>query len=132
MLCHNNHAERPFAVLRAIWKSYPSLSLQNLGWLSHSLANGTHRPAYTYGILKGGDGNHSHEAGIALTAHPNLKRAVNIVCSVRRKTIGAMTQMLRAAQTSDREEQVATRKRKAHEKYLKISSSQIIQSAKGR
>ena len=119
MLCHNNHAERPFAVLRAIWKSYPSLSLQNLGWLSHSLANGTHRPAHTYGILKDGDGHHSREAGIALTAHPNLKRAVNVVCSVRRKTIGAVTQMVRAAQASDREEQVATRKRKAHEKYLK-------------
>ncbi len=47
MLAHNNYAERPFAVLRAVWKMYPSLSLKNLGWLSHSLANGTHRPAQT-------------------------------------------------------------------------------------
>ncbi len=86
----NNHAERPFADLTAIWKTYPALSLHNLGWLSHSLANGAHRTAYTYGIKKDGDGtsNHCHEAGIALTAHPNLKRAVNVVCSVRRKTIG--------------------------------------------
>ena len=119
MLCHNNHAERPFAVLRGIWKTYPSLSLQNLGWLAHSLANGTHRPAHTYGTKKDSNGDHCFKAGIALTAHPTLKRAVNIVCSVKRKTIGAVTQLVRAAQASDKEEQGATRKRKAREKYLK-------------
>jgi hypothetical protein len=26
MVCHNNHAERPFAVLKAFAKMYPSLS----------------------------------------------------------------------------------------------------------
>ncbi len=113
MLCHNNHAEQPFAVLRGIWKTYPALSLQNLGWLSHSLANGTHCPAHTYRTKKDADVNHCHEAGIALTAHPNLKRAVNIVSSVIRNTIGAVTQIVRAAQaSSDRKEQVATRKRR--------------------
>jgi hypothetical protein len=45
MLSHNNHAERPFAVLRSFAKTYPALSLRNLAWLSHSLVNGTHRPA---------------------------------------------------------------------------------------
>ncbi len=52
MLSHNNHAERPFAVLRAFAKMYPALSLRNLAWLAHSLVNGTHRPARTFGIAK--------------------------------------------------------------------------------
>jgi hypothetical protein len=119
MLSHNNFAERPFAVLRAIWKMYPALSLKNLGWLSHSLANGAHRPAQTYGVTKDKEGNFCQKAGIALTAHPELKRAVNVVCSVRRKTIGAVTRIVREAQILDSEEQKETRKRRAREKYEK-------------
>jgi hypothetical protein len=30
MLCHNNNAERPFAVLRQYQRMYPSISLKNL------------------------------------------------------------------------------------------------------
>jgi hypothetical protein len=120
MLSHNNYAERPFAVLRAVWKMYPSLSLKNLGWLSHSLANGTHRPAQTYGVSRDGDGNHCHKPGIAITAHPDLKRAVSVVCSVRRKLIGSVTIIVRAAQVSDSKEQKATRKLRAREKHLHL------------
>jgi hypothetical protein len=47
MVCHNNHAERPFAVLKALAQLYPSLSLRNLSRLVHSLVNGTHRCAVT-------------------------------------------------------------------------------------
>jgi hypothetical protein len=84
MLCHNNHAERPFAVLRAFAKMYPALSLRNLAWLCHhSLVNGTHRPARTFGTDKDKHGNNLHVAEIAVMAHKNLKRAVNAVCSVR-------------------------------------------------
>ena len=39
MVCHNNHAERPFAVLKALAQMYPSLSLRNLSRLVHSLVN---------------------------------------------------------------------------------------------
>ena len=60
MLSHNNHAERPFAVMRSFAKSYPALSLRNLAWLSHSLVNGTHRPARTFGSTKDKHGNHMH------------------------------------------------------------------------
>ena len=57
MMSHNNFAERPFAVLKAFAKTYPALSLRNLAWLSHSLVNGTHRPASTFGQTKDRDGN---------------------------------------------------------------------------
>jgi hypothetical protein len=117
MLCHNNHAERPFAVLRVFAKIYPALSLRNLAWLCHSLDNGTHRPARIYGTDKDKHGNNLHEAGIAVTAHRNLKRAVNAVCSVRRKRVGVVTRLVRTAQDEDRVEQVATRKQKAADKH---------------
>ena len=74
MMSHNNFAERPFAVLKAFAKMYPALSLRNLAWLSHSLVNGTHRPSRTFGKFKDRDGNHNRDAGIALTAHPALKK----------------------------------------------------------
>ena len=130
MLSHNNHAERPFAVLRSFAKSYPALSLRNLAWLSHSLVNGTHRPARTFGTTEDKHGNHMHEAGIAVTAHPHLKRAVNAVCSVRRKNIGEVTLMVRAAQNEDKVEQIATRKRKAAEKHANNLRLKACKAAK--
>lgn len=130
MMSHNNYAERPFAVLKAFAKTYPALSLRNLAWLSHSLVNGTHRPAQTFGTMKEREGIQSREAGIALTAHPDLKAAVNIICSVRRKTVGVVTQLVRAAQNEDREEQHATRKRKAEEKEANNIRLKSIKAAK--
>jgi hypothetical protein len=117
MLCHNNHAERPFAVLRAFAKMFPALSLRNLAWLSHSLVNGTHRPAHTFGAAPKLNGSRSSLAGIALTAHPSLRQAVNVVCSVRRRKVGAVTNIIRQAQIDDKTEQIETRKRKAIEHY---------------
>jgi hypothetical protein len=76
MECHNNHAERPFAVLRAYKHLYPSLSRANLAKLSQSLVNGTHRPAGN-GLV----------AGIALTAGPRLRSCIGQLCSVRRKKV---------------------------------------------
>ena len=76
MLCHNNHAERPFAVLRQYKHLYPSLSLTNLSKLSQSLVNGTHRPAVKVVM-----------AGIALTADPRLRSCIGQLCSVRRKKV---------------------------------------------
>jgi hypothetical protein len=130
MLCHNNHAERPFAVLRAFAKMYPALSLRNLAWLCHSLVNGTHRPARTFGTDKDKHGNNLHVAGIAVTAHKNLKRAVNVVCSVRRKKVGTVTRLVRAAQDADKVEQVETRKRKAAEKHANTLRLKAVKAAR--
>ena len=76
MLCHNNAAERPFAVLRQYKRLYPSISIQNLAKLTHSLVNGTHRP-----------GSPEWKAGIALTADPRLRNAIGKLCSVKRKKV---------------------------------------------
>ncbi len=76
MLCHNNHAERPFAVLRQYKHLYPSMSIPNLSKLSQSLVNGTHRPA--------GNG---FDAGVALTADPRLRECIGLLCCVRRRKV---------------------------------------------
>jgi hypothetical protein len=130
MLSHNNNAERPFAVLRAFAKMYPALSLKNLAWLSHSLVNGTHRPARTFGVATNLPGTNTQKAGIALTAHPSLKRAVNVVCSVRRKNIGAVTAIIRQGQIEDKVEQIETRKRKAGEQFEARLRSKTAKAAR--
>jgi hypothetical protein len=76
MLSHNNGAERPFAIARAYKNLYPSLTLANLGKLSQSMANGTHRPRH-----KGS------AAGIAFTADPRLRNCVTLLCNVRRSQV---------------------------------------------
>ena len=73
MLCHNNHAERPFAVLRQYKHLYPSMHVANLSKVSQSLVNGTHRPGCN-GLL----------AGVALTADPRLRTSIGRLCSVKR------------------------------------------------
>ena len=106
MLCHNNNAERPFAVLRQYQRMYPSISLQNLSWLSTSLVNRTHAPA-----------DNGIAGGIALTADPILQFAIGSLCSVRRKTAGTITNYIRTVHATDRAEAVIARKRKACEKF---------------
>jgi hypothetical protein len=76
MLCHNNAAERPFAVLRQYKRLYSFLSIANLAKLTDSLDNGTHRP-----------GSSEFKAGVALTADPRLRNAIEMLCSVKRKTV---------------------------------------------
>ena len=76
MLSHNNGAERPFATLRVYKHLYPSLTLENLGKLSQSIVNGTHRPKHN-----------RLAAGIALTADPRLRTIIGLLCRVRRKTV---------------------------------------------
>jgi hypothetical protein len=39
--------------------------------------------------------------GIALTAHPILRQAVNALCSVRTKKSGAITNLVRTANKAD-------------------------------
>ncbi len=117
MLCHNNHAERPFAVLKAFAKMYPSLSLRNLSRLVHSLVNGTHRCAETFGARSSSKGITHRLPGIALTAHPDIRSAVNKLCSIRRKSLGAVTIIQRKAYVTDKKAQLSNRKRKADERF---------------
>ena len=117
MVCHNNYAERPFAVLKAYAKVFPSLSLSNLAHLVHSLVNGTHRCAEIFGTRKKSEGICPRLPGIALTAHPEVKAAVNKLCSVRRKTVGEVTRQHREAYRVDKYAQIMTRKRKTKEKF---------------
>jgi hypothetical protein len=102
MLCHNNNAERPFATMRAYHNIYPAMTLQNLSWLGHSLVNETHRPAHVFGRTSKKDLNNMIPPGIALTAHPILRLAVNELCSVRTRKSGAITNLVREGKQSRR------------------------------
>jgi hypothetical protein len=90
MLCHNNVAERPFAVLRQYKRMYPSFYIRNLAKLVYSIVSGTHRPAVD-GCLP----------GIALTCDATLRRCVSTLYQVRNKTIGKITEFLRSTQRAD-------------------------------
>jgi hypothetical protein len=130
MVSHNNYAERPFAVVKAFARMYPSLSLRNLSHLTHSLVNGTHRCADTFGRRNKGVPVTTRLAGIALTAHPALKSAVNKLCSVRRKSVGVVTLLVRAAQNMDKKAQVVHRKLSAKNKYNALIKQQATKAAK--
>ena len=106
LLCHNNHAERPFAVLRLYKRTYPSISLRNLSKLSLTIVSGTHRPADKGTI-----------AGAALSSDSRLRAIVGMLCGIRRKRVGLITAILRAAYTLDATDMIESRKRKAREKY---------------
>ena len=122
MVAHNNFAERPFAVVKALARMYPSLSLRNLSHLTHSIVNGTHRCADALSLESSAGTGSTRVAGIALTATPALRNAVNVVCSVRRKTIGSVTRLCREAHKVDAVAQVTHRKEKAVSKYNALTS----------
>jgi hypothetical protein len=135
MLCHNNNAERPFATMRAYNNLYPNnaerpfatmraynnlypaMTAQNLSWLSHSLVNGTHRPAHVFGRTSQKDIKNMIPPGIALTAHPVLRQAVNVLCSVRTRKSWAITNMVREAHKAEVIAKNALRKSKAKEDF---------------
>jgi hypothetical protein len=130
MVCHNNYAERPFAVVKALARMYPSLSLRDLSLLTHSLVNGTHRCAEIFGRRNGSLLGSTRQAGIALTAHPALRKAVNILCSVRRKSPGAVTKLCRDAHRLDTVAHIQNRKAKALAKYAALVQQQATKAAK--
>ena len=117
MVAHNNFAERPFAVVKAFARMYPSLSLQNLSHLTHSIVNGTHRCAEALSLENSAGPGATRLAGIALSASTALQKTVNAVCSVRRKSIGSVTRLCREAHKVDTTTQVTHRKEKAVTKY---------------
>ncbi len=130
MVSRNNFAERPFAVVKALARMYPSLSLQHLSQLTHSIVNSTHRCAETYGRRDESDIANTRLAGIALTAHPALRKAVNILCSVRRKSLSAVTRICRDAHALDTVAHITNRKQKAKAKYDALVQQQATKAAK--
>ncbi len=129
MVSHNNYAERPFAVAKALSRMYPSLSLQNLSQLTHSIMNGTHRCADTYGRRNAGDLGITRLPGIPLTAHPAPRQAVNCLCSVHRKSIGNVTRLCREAHKLDTIAHTTNRKQKALLKDNALVKQQATKAA---
>jgi hypothetical protein len=129
MVAHNNFVERPFAVVKAFARMYPSLSLQNLSHLTHSIVNGTHRCAEALSLENPAGPGSTRLAGIALTASTALRKAVNDVCSVRRKSIGSVTRLCREAHKMDTTAQVTHRKEKAVTKYKALIKQQATKAA---
>jgi hypothetical protein len=117
MFCHNNHAERPFAVARAFNRLYPALTLYNLSNLSHSMVNGTHRPEHIFGRTSVKDRTNMKPPGIALTADPVLRLTVNKLCSVRTRKVGSITSLVRIANKEAIKAKDTNRKRKAKEDF---------------
>ncbi len=130
MVSHNSYAERPFAVVKAFARMYPSPSLCNLSHFTHSIVNGTHRCADKFGGRSDSELTKTRLAGIALTANPALRKAVSTLCSVRRKSIGTVTRLCRDAHTNDAFAQVTHRKRKAITKYNALIKQQATKAAK--
>ncbi len=61
------------------------------------MVNGTHRPEHVFGRTSVKDRLNLKPPGIALTAHPVLRLAVNNVCSVRTRKVGSVTRIVREA-----------------------------------
>ena len=103
MVCHNNHAERTFAVIRSLLQRYPSMSLRTASVCAHARLNRNGRREnggehWTYGDS------------------PVLRAAVNELCSVRHKSVGKVTALLRQHHKDDSVAQRENRKRKQDEK----------------
>ena len=84
LIAHNNHAERPFAVIKLFDYCFPSMSFGNKASLSHARYNCTFKiPEPT----KKKVASTAPKLGAAIAAHPSLQRTVSRVCNVRRRKI---------------------------------------------
>ncbi len=94
LLCTNNAAERPFGVAKAYMKIYQTLSLRTLTAFSLSMCNGSHRPVESQGKQERTSNKVVRLRGTALTAAPELQRAITYLCSVKRVNVGKVTAKL--------------------------------------
>lgn len=102
LLAHNNHAERPFAVMKFFDHLYQTMTLANLKHLSMARCNSTFKRAPDEAKTKKTQAKAAGAVvGAAVTAAPVLKAAVSAVSSVRRNTLGEVTVMRRNDQVSD-------------------------------
>ena len=77
LLSHNNHAERPFATVKAIHKNFPSMKLSMMSAVAHAKSCGTF-----------------NEGGSYIDSCPFLKKAVDKLCCIRKYSLGAITLLL--------------------------------------
>jgi hypothetical protein len=77
--CHNNDAERPFAVMKWLARTCPSMTLPSLSSIAHAIVNGTFK-----------------EGGAADKADPRLKKAIAKLCMCRVHTVGAIAMLVRS------------------------------------
>jgi hypothetical protein len=104
LLAHNNHAERPFAVMKGFGKIFQTITLSNKSNLSLARCNGTFR--------RQPEKPKAAVAGAAVTAEPKLLTAVSAVSAVREKSLGKLTVMRRVDTAKDQVK--ATEHRKTH------------------
>ena len=127
LLSHNNHAERPFAVIKALAKKYPSMSLRNLAATANARVNGTFRMPEEGGKTQKTIGKIVAQPGIFYNVDPELLAAVSKVCSVRENTVGVVVAMIRDDYENDMD---AQRQHRKAQKEFKLKETTRLQ--KGR
>jgi hypothetical protein len=143
MVCTNNHAEGPFATVRAFMHIYPSLKLRTVAGLSAAMVNGTHRstigtsnhdPYYNPNcrpnhcpVLTHIGARENKTAGLAFTAPLRLRNAIAKVCGVRTHSIGTVTLSLRQSHVVDAVEAIVHRK---VSKQKKLQESARLQAGR--
>ena len=94
MYCHNNNAERPFGVMKAFQKQYPSMSVSMLGAMTHARMSG---------VFKDG--------GAFTSSDPRLQKSVDDLCCIHEKKPGEITTLLRNCKSEDLKTSAVNRKK---------------------
>ncbi len=109
LLSTDNAAERPFGIVKAYCKIYPSMSLRTLAGYSLGMANGSHRAPTTREKQQRTAHVQVFEGGADFTSAPEVRIAVKNVCGVRRVETGKVTSLLDKIYDTNRDE--ATQRR---------------------
>ena len=126
LICHNNHAERPFAVAKYLDHIFQSMGLKNLAGLSLAKCNGTYALSPQKPKTKKAAAKEQPAAGAATIAPPALKAAVAATCSVRvtkSGVSGAVSAKLREYREND--EAASEKHRKTHRSVLLSESERL-------
>jgi hypothetical protein len=98
---HNNAAERPFAVIKALKRLFPSTKLSYLPALSLAKVNGTYAVEETGGKHAKTKDIVRSFSGKATIADPILQRVMSKLCCVRSTSLGLVTIMLKRDYVED-------------------------------
>jgi hypothetical protein len=101
IISHNNWAERPFAVAKALAHQRPSMSLSHLFSLAHARVNGTCRSPTAERNDKKRKKRTMERPGAAVMAHPAAKTAVAKLCCIRSASLGGVVKMRRELRDID-------------------------------
>ena len=137
LVAHNNHAERPFAVIKLFDQLFQTMTLSNLSGLSHARCNQTYRPEAPPAKTKKTAAKEAKKAGAAVLADKRLRSAVSIVCSVRKRKIngklaaaGEVTRMVRENREKDSTDSGSTRKQKREAKFKENRDKKVRKAEK--